>query len=67
MIITDLENNLSQAKIIKNTLLSQGSSYTWLARTTGYSISHVRNVLTERDTLTEKMKEKFIKVLKIEF
>lgn len=67
MIITELENNLSQAKIIKNKLLSEGRTYTWLAHTTGYSIGHVRNVLTERDRLMENVKEKFIKVLNIEF
>ena len=65
MQITEFKNDLSEARIIKNQLLSDGRSYTWLARNLQCSVCYVHLILNEKETLTDTMKTKMRKLLKI--
>lgn len=65
MQITEFKNDLSEARILKNKLLSDGRSYTWLARNLQCSVAYVHYVLNEKETLTNSMQEKIRKLLNI--
>lgn len=65
MQITEFKNDLSEARILKNKLLSDGRTYTWLARKLQCSVSYVHYMLNEKEPLPATIQAEIRKLLNI--
>lgn len=67
MNITELKNNQSTARLLRNKVLSEGRTYAWVGNSLQYSRSYIHNVLNERLPLNNNLREKLNKLLSTDY
>lgn len=63
MVITELKNNLSTAKMFKNKLATEGRKYSWVASNLKCSVTYISNVVNEKEKLTDRTRFKMNQLL----
>lgn len=67
MQVTELKNNQSTARLLRNKLLSEGRTYAWVGHSLQYSRSHIHNVLNERLPLNNILLKKLNELLETNY